>query len=63
MNARTKVDAPAGRKPAIVVQASAEYRDWLGRLADHCRMPASVVVDAAVARFAREVGFAEPPRR
>jgi hypothetical protein len=45
----------------IGVRASAEYAAWVDRLAARNRTTVAGLVDQALARFAREIGFEEPP--
>ena len=49
------------RVTAMTIRASEEWKGWLDRLARHCRLTTSTVVDQAVVRYAREMGFEEPP--
>ena len=48
---------------AISLRGTREWRDWLNRLAKHCRADGSTVIDQTLARHAREVGFHDPPSR
>lgn len=54
------IDRAAPARVLVTVQASPEWRAWLSRLADHCEMPSSVLIDQAVRRLARSRGFGEP---
>jgi hypothetical protein len=48
----------------LTVLASPEWREWLARLASHCRLSLAGTVDQSTAHFAKAVGFTEePPRR
>jgi hypothetical protein len=56
-----------GREPRPVILAlrgSREWKEWIDRLARHCRLTTATVVDQALVRYAKEVGFEEsaPPR-
>lgn len=44
----------------IGVRASAQWADWLGRAAGHCLLDVAEMIDAALTRHARTVGFDEP---
>lgn len=54
-----------GRKPMIVqVRGSNEFKAWAERLSQFDSLPLSSVVDRALRRYAREIGFKEdPPER
>jgi hypothetical protein len=55
-----------GDRRAIVlsIKGTAEYRDWLAELADHCRSTSVQVIDAALVAYAKHVGFAKTaPKR
>jgi hypothetical protein len=53
-----KID-PKGK--TIGVRASAEYVMWLEQLARHNRSSISVLFDQALAGYAKEIGFPDPP--
>jgi len=69
MAARKKAQGP--KKPskapqgvAVAIKGSPEWKEWVERLADHCRCDVSALVDQALTEHARRNGFAEvPPRR
>ncbi len=50
-----------GKPLAIQVRGSAEWKAWLERLAAFDRATVADVADRAIARYAREIGFPEPP--
>lgn len=52
---------PQPRKTLFTVRGRPEWHAWLKRLADHDRSSAVEVLDRAAARYAKEVGFTEPP--
>lgn len=54
-----------GRKPMIVqVRGSAAYKEWVDELAHFDGLPLAALVDRALRRYAKEIGFhEEPPRR
>jgi hypothetical protein len=50
------------RKPTVLaMKGSPEWKAWLDRAADHCRLSASTLVDLAVAEYVKARGFTEPP--
>jgi hypothetical protein len=59
--------APAADGPkanVLSIRGSVPWRDWLARLADHCRLKTADVIDRALITYARQEGFTEPaPRR
>jgi hypothetical protein len=54
--------SPDDRVAAIMLKGRAEYRDWINELAERARMPASVLIDHALAEKAEQLGFRPPPR-
>ena len=54
-----------GRKPMIVqMRGSHQYKEWAERLARFDGMTLSTLVDRALRRYAKEIGFDEaPPQR
>ncbi len=57
--------SPEGPKPNVLsIRGSTEWRDWLNRLSEHCRLKAADVIDRALIVYAQKEGFDEPaPRR
>ncbi|QDV34053.1 hypothetical protein [Tautonia plasticadhaerens] len=55
--------AGSATENAISLRGTREWRDWLRRLSDHCRTTGATVIDQALAKYARDVGFDEPPPR
>lgn len=56
--------AEGAKQNVLSIRGTAEWRDWLGRLSDHCRLRSADVIDRALIAYARAEGFAEPaPRR
>lgn len=47
----------------IAIYASAEFADWLGRLADERGQTTSGAIESAVKRLAESEGFEPPPQR
>jgi hypothetical protein len=59
---RPKVANP--KRQILSIKGSEEWRDWLRGLADHVHMPATTLIDQALIKFARGVGYDEPmPKR
>jgi hypothetical protein len=53
---------PKGVLPAV--RGSEEWRAWVDRLCDFDRVPYPVLIDRALAEYAKSVGFKEaPPKR
>lgn len=52
------------RKPMVVqVRGSEEWKDWAERLADHERDTLTKLVERALGKWAKEIGFEPPPKR
>lgn len=60
-----KPDPDRVRSAVTNIRSSPEWKEWLGRFAEHHRSPSLAdLVDDAVVHFARHVGFKEvPPKR
>lgn len=52
-----------GRVAVIMLKGRPEYRDWINELAERARMPASVLIDHALAEKAERLRFRPPPPR
>ncbi len=55
--------APAEAKPeakSIAFRTSAEYAVWVDKLASHNRSTVAGLLDQALVKFAREIGFTDP---
>jgi hypothetical protein len=69
--ARAKKKKPARiREPwsdvkpiALQVRGSAEWKAWVGKLADTNRQSVAGMVDQALAYWAQKTGFTSPPER
>jgi hypothetical protein len=48
---------------AAQLRGSPAWKEWLEDLAQHNRQSVAGVIDTALARLARELGFREPPER
>jgi hypothetical protein len=51
------------RVAVIMLKGRPAYRDWINELAEQARMPASVLIDHALAEKAARLGFRPPPPR
>jgi hypothetical protein len=52
------------RKIVLAVRGRQAWKDWIDRLAAHDRSSINELIDRALARYAREIGFKEvPPER
>lgn len=68
---RKKKNGRPPRKPpasdreenAIIVKGRARWKNWVRRLAEHDRKSMSDLIDHALVRYARELGFEEAPPR
>jgi hypothetical protein len=59
---KSSTEAPKGN--VLSIRGSEEWRDWVGRLADHGRLKVADVIDRALLLYAKHEGFDEPaPRR
>ena len=62
--AKKKVGRPRMPERDLAPQAirmTREYADWLARLAAFDRRTIAGMIDQAVAMYARDIGFTEPP--
>ena len=51
------------RADVVSMRGTPEWRQWLNRLAEHCRNTPSATIDRALAELARREGFEGPPPR
>ena len=65
-NSRRVETVPRG-SPAysqtFVMRLNPEFKEWLTRFANYCRLNMVDVIDLALADYARAKGFEDPPRR
>jgi len=55
---------PGPRKTVLTIKGTDAWRGWLERLGDHLRTPTSTIVDHALVKYARDMGFEEEaPKR
>ncbi len=52
-----------GQDMAAQVRGTPEWKEWVEELAKANRQSVSGVIDTALARLAKEIGFREPPER
>jgi hypothetical protein len=48
---------------AVQVRGTPEWKQWVEDLAEANRQQVSGLVDTALARLAKEIGFRDPPKR
>ena len=46
----------------FVMRLNPEFKEWLARFANHCRLNMVDVIDLALADYAKAKGFEDPPR-
>lgn len=52
------------RSVVLTIKGADEWKEWLNGLSDHLRIPTSTIVDLALVRYAKEVGYEKaPPKR
>lgn len=64
--AGTKKQAPepGPRGTVLTIKGTDDWKDWLNGLSDHLRIPTSTIVDLALVRYAKEMGYTkEAPKR
>ncbi len=60
--AKRRKQEESGPKPtALTIKGSLEWRAWVERVADHCRVSSSTLVDLAITEYAKNRGFNEQP--
>src|SRR3954466_3514925 len=59
---RPKSSAEGPKGNVLSIRGSEEWRDWVGRLADHSRLKVADVIDRALLAYAKQEGFTEPAR-
>lgn len=59
--AETKKAAGVQRATVLTIRGTDEWRAWVERLAKHARSSVSTLVDHALAEFAANHSFEEPP--
>jgi hypothetical protein len=52
------------RQTVLTIKGTEEWKDWLNELSNFLRIPTSTIVDLALVKYAKDVGFTkEPPKR
>ncbi len=52
------------RMTVMTIKGTVEWKEWLDRLSDFSRLPSTVLIDVALADWAKQRGFLEsPPKR
>jgi len=51
--------SPNPRRTVITIKGTEEWRGWLERFSKYLRTPTSTIVDHALLRHAKEMGFHE----
>ena len=55
---------PGPRRTVLTIKGTDAWREWLEGLGKHLRTPTSTIVDHALVRYAKEVGYTnEAPER
>jgi hypothetical protein len=54
---------PVEKTTVAVLKGGPDFQAWFSRLWDQTRLPAALVLDAALVAYARSKGFEEPPPR
>jgi hypothetical protein len=52
--------SPGPRRTVLTIKGTDEWRVWLEGLGKHLRTPTSTIVDHALVRYAKEVGYDVP---
>jgi hypothetical protein len=61
---KAQAQPPGPRRTVLTIKGTDEWRIWLEGLGDHLRTPTSTIVDHALVRYAKEVGYTkEAPKR
>ena len=53
----------ASKATVAVLKGGQEFQNWFRRLQDRTRLPAALVLDAALVAYAKSFGFDDPPPR
>ena len=62
--AKSPEPEPGPRRTVLTIKGTDEWRRWLEELSDFLRTPTSTIVDHALVRYAKEMGFTkEAPKR
>jgi hypothetical protein len=63
--AMSKEAASEGKRTTVMtIKGTVEWKAWLDRLAEFSRLPSTILIDLALAEWAKNHGFPElPPKR
>ena len=53
----------SGKVTVAVIKGTPEFQSWFNRFRDYTRLPAALLLDAALVSYAKSIGFEEPPPR
>ncbi len=54
---------PVEKAALAVLKGGYDYESWFHRLRDQTRLPAALLLDAALVAYAKSIGFDQPPPR
>jgi hypothetical protein len=54
---------PSAKATVAVIKGGPEFLAWFNRLRDYTRLPAALLLDAALVEFAKAKDFEQPPQR
>ena len=55
--------SPSQKATLAVLKGGPDFQAWFNRLRDQTRLPAALLLDAALVAYAKAIGFEEPPPR
>ena len=62
MSDSKKEAASEGKRTTVMtIKGTIEWKAWLDRLAEFSRLPNTILIDLALAEWAKNHGFQEPP--
>ena len=54
---------PVEKATLAVLKGGPDFQAWFNRLRDQTRLPAALLLDAALVAYAKSIGFEPPPPR
>lgn len=54
---------PVEKATLAVLKGGPDFQTWFNRLRDKSRLPAALLLDAAMVAYAKSIGFDQPPPR
>ena len=60
---QTPKERPEEKLTIAALKGSRRYLEWFNRLRDQTRLPAGLILDAALVAYAKSIGFEQPPPR